>query len=72
MIRFIRWDICGHFHGLNDFGHGESPGTYSRSRTYTAECYEQQDAGEKARCRRRGKCVVAVLAAEAKAKEVDQ
>lgn len=63
MIRIIRWDICGQFHGMNDFGHNHEAGGghYSRSRTYTGECYEQQDGGREARCRRRGRCVIAVL-----------
>lgn len=68
MIRVLRWDICADFHGMSDFGSAPGGG-YSRSRTYSGECYEQADKGEKARCCRRGRCVIAVLAAEAKAKE---
>jgi len=51
----------------------DAAGSFSRSRTYTAECYEMMDRGKKARCRRRGKCVVAVFdAAERRATEVDR
>jgi len=72
MIRILRWDICAHFHGMSDFGHAPGGG-YSRSRTYTGECYEHDDRREKARCRRLGRCVIAVLAKppdERKAREV--
>jgi len=61
--RIVQWDICGDFHGMNDFGSAEGGG-YSRSRTYTGECYRPV----KERCRRRGRCAIAILAAEAKAK----
>ena len=63
-MRVVSWDICEHFHGMNDFGynHESGGGRYSRSRTYTGECYLQQD-NPAARCRRRGRCVVAQIRA---------
>jgi len=51
----ISWDICPHFHGMNDFGH-DGQGGFTRSYTYTAECYAIDD---KKHCQRQGQCVVA-------------
>lgn len=55
-----RFDICRHFHGMNDFGAASEEekkrygSIYSRSRTYSAECYAKED---KVKCTRKGICV---------------
>lgn len=56
----MKFDICHNFHGMNDFGFAskeerEKTGKlYSKSRTYSAECYAE-NRGEK--CKRREICV---------------
>jgi hypothetical protein len=55
----IVWDICQHFHAMNDFGFnntGMGNQKYSRSFTYNAECYSLR---ENKPCVRNGKCVIA-------------
>lgn len=51
----IRWDICLYFHGMNDFGRSDDGKGYSRSHTYSGECYADE---EEKRCTRKGRCVL--------------
>jgi hypothetical protein len=63
--RIRGWDICSDFHGMNDFGRAEGGG-FSRPRTYNGECYRRDDEGAAWICRRKGRCVIAVLEKEEK------
>lgn len=54
----MRFQICMHLHALNDMGTNQSggPGMYSRSHTYAAECYLEEEGKP---CPYKGKCLIA-------------
>lgn len=55
---FLCWSVCPHLHALNDAAYVNGNRDFSRSVTYSAECYLINEGGK---CRHRGQCLKAVF-----------